>query len=279
MAKKHRKGWEPTVATGADLCRGITDVGEDLLMFVTGAGVSTASGLPTFRGTDPDAVWAKDVTELGTLRYFTQEPAKSWAWYLARFHKLEGARPNAAHAAIAELGRWHAARGGTFSLVTQNIDGLHQLAGSAEVIDVHGRADRVRCSRVRCVHGAPKGSLPRADFDFGPLLNDPVDANVPACPECGCELRPHVLWFDEYYDDHRDFQIGTVYRNSKRAKCVVFVGTSFAVGVTAGVLEHSLARGATVFSVDPSGRSPHRSVRVVAENAEEVLPGVVESLG
>ena len=134
-----------------------------LLLVVTGAGVSLASGIPTFRGSDPDAVWATDVTELGTNRYFQDDPAGSWAWYLARFGRLADVAPNAAHHALAALERWQRGRGGEFLLVTQNVDRLHAAAGSEALVEVHGRVDRVRCSRQTCALGAPRGSIARAD--------------------------------------------------------------------------------------------------------------------
>ena len=73
------------------------------VLVVTGAGISLASGIPTFRGTDPGAVWKRDVTELGTVRYFEEEPEGSWSWYLSRFDSVRDAKPNAGHHALAEL--------------------------------------------------------------------------------------------------------------------------------------------------------------------------------
>src|SRR5437868_4107052 len=84
------------------------------LLVVTGAGVSLASGIPTFRGADPGATWANEVVEKGTWRYFQQDPVGSWQFYLARFDRAAGARPNAAHHALAALERWHLGRGGRF---------------------------------------------------------------------------------------------------------------------------------------------------------------------
>ncbi|MHC4109378.1 MAG: SIR2 family NAD-dependent protein deacylase, partial [Planctomycetota bacterium] len=175
------------------------------LLVVTGAGISLASGIPTFRGSDPHAIWKRDVTELGTRRYFEEDPVGSWCWYVQRFEAIGEARPNPAHAAVARIERWHAGRGGDFLLVTQNIDTLHEQAGSIRLVKVHGSIDRVRCSRSGCVNGTPRGSLPRSGLDLAPLRADPSRAHLPECPECGAILRPHVLWFDEYYDEHDDY--------------------------------------------------------------------------
>src|SRR4051794_24017544 len=103
----------PSLADALERTRGLT-------LVVTGAGVSLASGIPTFRGTDVGAIWKKDVTELGTRAYFEEDPAGSWSWYLARFDAAVGAVPNPAHQALVALERWQRGRGGRFLLVTQN---------------------------------------------------------------------------------------------------------------------------------------------------------------
>lgn len=249
------------------------------LLLVTGAGVSLASGIPTFRGTDPDAVWAHDVTELGTNAFFEKDPVTSWRWYLQRFGHLAGVQPNPAHHAIAALERWQLARGRQFLLVTQNVDGLHARAGSRQLVQVHGRADRVRCSRRGCDHGAPHGTLARTDAMQAAFLREPTHANLPRCPACGAILRQHVLWFDEYYTGHGDYEIDRVLRGAKTASTVVFIGTSFAVGVTDMILERALARGRSIFALDPTARAPHARVQHVVARAEEALPALCERLG
>lgn len=249
------------------------------MLIVTGAGVSLASGIPTFRGSDPGAVWATDVTELGTFEYFKRDPVGSWRWYLTRFSKLVGARPNPGHLALAALERWQKARGGQFLLVTQNVDGLHDEGGSQALVHVHGRADRVRCAREGCEHGAPRGSLPRDEAATAAFLADPSLATVPRCPACGSLLRQHVLWFDEYYTDHQDYHIGLVLRAAKHAGVVIFAGTSFAVGITEMILERTIGRAPAIFSIDPSGRAPHRRVQPIVEPAEVVFPALCRALG
>lgn len=260
-------------------CNGATRGG---LLVVTGAGISLASGIPTFRGSDPGAVWATDVTELGTVSYFHRDPVGSWLFYLHRFTKVFDAAPNPAHHALVRLERWQVARGAPFLLVTQNVDTLHDLAGSQALVHVHGRADRVRCTGPRCDHAAPKGSLARADVAAATaeFLAAPAPATVPRCPACGALLRQHVLWFDEFYQGHRDYQIDHVLGAAKRAAVVIFVGTSFAVGVTDMILESALARNAAVFSIDPAAdRAPHRRIRTIAAQAEQLLPDLCAALG
>src|SRR5262249_37136759 len=159
-------------------------------------GISVASGIPTFRGSDPGAVWASDVTELGTRAYFERDPVGSWRWYMERFDRVLEARPNAAHEALVALERWHAGRGGDFLLVSQNLAPLRERAGSARLAKVHGSAALGRCARTGCEHGAPHGVLPRARFDLAPFRAEPRLEHLPRCPACGALLRQHVLWFD-----------------------------------------------------------------------------------
>ena len=238
-----------------------------LVLVVTGAGVSLASGIPTFRGKDPGAVWAKDVTELGTNRYFRREPAGSWSWYLQRFEKVLAAQPNTGHRALVALERW---RGPEFLLITQNIDPLHERAGSRQLVKVHGSADRVRCSREGCCFGAPHGSIARAEVDVSAFLANPIDAHVPRCPECDALLRQHVLWFDEYYNGHDDYQWPRVLSAAATAELVIFAGTSHSVGVTQLVYESAQDRHTPMFSIDPVA-SPLPGVQGIAAGSEVAL--------
>ena len=264
----------------AILAAALDEVGTGFLVVVTGAGVSHASGIPTFRGTDPGAVWKRDVTELGTNRYFEEDPAGSWSWYTSRFDIVLDKQPNPAHLALAAIERWQVARGGRFLLVTQNVDPLHERAGSERLVKVHGSADRVRCSRRRCVHGAPRGSLPRSDIDMRAFEAEPVAENVPRCPSCGSLLRQHVLWFDEFYDEHRDYQWDRVVDAAQTMDTCLFVGTSFSVGVTDLFLRGGLIAGRPMFAIDPgAAAAPHPSVSLLHEPSEILLPAVRERSG
>ena len=264
----------------ATLSAAIQGVGAGYLVVVTGAGVSHASGIPTFRGTDPGAVWKRDVTELGTNRYFEEDPAGSWSWYTSRFDIVLDKQPNPAHHALAAIERWQVARGGDFLLVTQNVDPLHERAGSERLVKVHGSADRVRCSRHGCVHGAPRGSLPRADIDMAAFTAEPVAANVPCCPSCGALLRQHVLWFDEFYDEHRDYQWDRVVDAARTMDACLFVGTSFSVGVTDLFLRGGLMTARPMLAIDPGAASPpHASVTLLREASESLLPAVCDMIG
>ncbi len=263
------------------LASALREVERGLILVVTGAGVSVASGIPTFRGSDPGAVWKRDVTELGTVDYFCRDPVGSWQWYLDRFDGLLAARPNPAHRALVAIEKWQQARGGRFLLVTQNIDTLHEEAGSSELVKVHGTADRARCSQEGCSLAAPSGSISRARIDLQPFRDHPSRETLPKCPRCGSLLRQHVLWFDEYYDGHRDYQWNRVQAELASMQLALCVGTSFSVGVTELVLRAAMVRAVPVFSVDPAaaGGPRHYGLEKLTAKAEELLPAVCAELG
>jgi NAD-dependent deacetylase len=250
---------------------------QKLTLVVTGAGISLASGIPTFRGTDPGAIWAKDVLRLGTYGFFRQDPAASWKWYLETFDKAREAQPNPAHRALTKLGQWQQNEGGELTIVTQNVDLLHESAGS-DPIKVHGSLDRVRCSKTNCELGAPAGSIPRTDVNFDAFLADPIKKNVPRCTKCQALLRQHVLWFDETYDSHKAYAHERAVRASMKASLVVFVGTSFAVGITDEILYNSASRGAPIYSIDPRGDCPESDAHLIRAKAEDVLPVLANSV-
>lgn len=247
------------------------------ILVLTGAGVSLASGIPTFRGTDDGAVWAQDITEMGTHRYFLRDAVRSWQWYRQRFSIALSAKPNAAHFALAALERWHIRRGGRFLLVTQNIDTLHEQAGAIELVKVHGSADRARCSNERCPD-ASTTTVAIADLDFAQFEREPRLEALPRCARCHRLMRPHVLWFDETYTGHADYQWSTVTQACDRMDLVLAVGTSFSVGVTEWIGHVANRRRVPVFIVDPSADAAPPGLRAihVQEKAEVLLPVVAE---
>jgi NAD-dependent deacetylase len=249
------------------------EAAQGLIVVLTGAGISLASGIPTFRGSDPGAIWAHDITELATLGYFTSNPAGAWRWYRERFLRVLAASPNEAHHALAALERWHARRRRDFLLVTQNIDTLHERAGSTRVVKVHGSADRCRCSDPACRLGAVE-SIALDDIDFAEFDRNPRAAAIPSCPVCGALVRPHVLWFDELYVSHADYQWHVVDAAAARIRLLICVGTSLAVGVTSFLQSAAADAEAPVFLVDPGERprDAHPSMVHVRAKAEELLP-------
>lgn len=273
--------FESTAESLDELARG------DLLLVITGAGVSTASGIPTFRGSEPGAVWRRHDVELATYDYFRRDPVGQWRWYLERFSSVDAARPNPAHEALADLESLVGEHGVDFLLVTQNIDCLHEAAGTRQLVKVHGTSDRLRCAAdLTCELAAPRGSLPRHEIDLEAFRRCPARETLPRCPSCGGPLRAHVLFFDEYYTGHADYRFAEVEQAAATASLVLFAGTSFAVGVTDLVLRAALARHRPVVSIDPAGLPPRLATEsggpvtltAIREPAETAIPALVRAL-
>ncbi len=246
-------------------------------VFVTGAGISVASGIAPFRGTE-DAVWEKDVMEKGTNRYFLRFPHLSWAWYLERFDKCRTAKPNPAHTAIVDIEKWMEANGSGFDLITQNIDGLHIEAGSEQVIECHGAARYMRCTNRHCKFGPPRGLIEWSEGAVAGVRANPCRQTVPRCPSCAKFLRPHVLWFDECYSDHETYGSKQFDRIMDAMTVLVFVGTSFSVSITDMLMMGAYQRAVPMFTIDPRSEVLPEMGHIQAK-AEIYLPELVTSLG
>lgn len=202
------------------------------LTVLTGAGVSTASGIPTFRGAD--GLWKKVRAETqATPEAFESDPRLVWEWYDWRRGMIRNAHPNAAHDVLA---RWTRERAGT-TLITQNVDGLHERAGAAGLIRLHGSIWHVRCWNA-CEAG-------RSDW-----LDEtvPLPSLPPRCPHCGGLVRPSVVWFGEGLDP----DVLTAATNAAAHSDVFLtVGTSAVVYPAAGLIPHAKRSGATVVEINP----------------------------
>jgi NAD-dependent deacetylase len=117
-----------------------------------------------------------------------------------------------------------------------------------------------------------------ADADFATFAAQPDAENLPRCSECGALLRPHVLWFDEHYTGHNDYQIERVIRAQDAADVTLFVGTSFSVGITDMALTTALRRGQAIFSIDPVSPPPHAAIGWIQAPSEQALPSLVAAL-
>jgi len=218
---------------------------------VTGAGVSAASGVPTFRGRG--GLWRSFRPEqLATPEAFDRDPALVWEWYAWRRSVIAGCSPNAAHDVLA---RWSRRPG--FTLVTQNVDGLHERAGTRNVIRYHGSIWRLRCAAAD--HAADD-----AEWED---LSVPLDPFPPRCPTCGALARPAVVWFGEPIppDAARAADAATA--------CDVFlsIGTSSIVYPAAGLAATARARGAFTVEINPDTTGAAVDV-AIAMPAEDVLP-------
>ncbi len=219
---------------------------------LTGAGVSAASGLPTFRDAQT-GLWAQYRPEdLATPEAFHRDPRLVWEWYAWRRELLAQAAPNAAHFALAALAR-HVPQ---LTLITQNVDGLHQGAGSANVLELHGSLARTKCSREDIVaeEWEDTGDVP------------------PRCPRCDALLRPDVVWFGEGLPPQA-LQAAT----EAASTCDVFlsIGTSGQVEPAASLLGLASRHGATtaVFNVQPGQPADF----VILGPADRTLPALLQA--
>ena len=204
--------------------------GDGLIIAMTGAGISAESGIPTFRG--KEGYWTVDSEEyhpqeMATFSMFRDEPLEVWRWYLYRRGVCRRAEPNAGHLALAALEKTF---GDRFLLITQNVDGLHLRAGNSlrRTYQIHGNIDFMRCA-----DDCTDEIFPLPDGFWLPTKNDPLPENAESvlrCPRCGKMTRPHVLWFDEYYNETH-YHFNSSLRAADRAEVLVVVGSSGATNL------------------------------------------------
>jgi NAD-dependent deacetylase len=227
---------------------------------LTGAGISTESGIPDFRS--PGGIWAEyDPMEYATIEAFRRDPVKVWKFYALRFELLTTAEPNAGHLALAELER----RGLVAAIVTQNIDGLHERAGSRAVVEVHGSIRSASC--LECGRRVP--------------LEDVVAAlraaPAPPCPRCGAVLKPDVVMFGELLPaDAIDHAIELV----RGAGLLLVVGSSLEVHPVAGLPDEAVSAGVAlaILNRGPTPFDHLASVRIDGA-AGETLSELAQALG
>lgn len=220
----------------------------------TGAGVSAASGVPTFRG--PDGLWGNyRPEELATPEAFARDPRLVWQWYDWRRERIAGCQPNAAHRVLAA---W-AALFPAYTLITQNVDGLHERAGAPDVLRLHGSI-----WDVYCANGCAKGLAPRMSHQ------SPLRVLPPRCPHCGGLDRPAVVWFGEALDHATLDRAGEA---AAASDVFLAIGTSAVVYPAAGLITHAKRGGATTIEINPDETSMAPSVDIaVRQPAETCLP-------
>ncbi len=217
---------DDTVSRAAELIRDARSV-----TVLTGAGVSAASGISTFRGAD--GLWKNFRAEtLATPEAFARDPRLVWEWYDWRRGLIREARPNPAHEVLA---RWTRERGTT--VVTQNVDGLYERAGTERIIRLHGSIWHVRCWAA-----CPAGAVDWVDEAV------PLPALPPTCPHCGALVRPGVVWFGESLDPS---VIGQARASAAACDVFVAVGTSAVVYPAAGLIPEARRAGARVIEINP----------------------------
>ena len=222
---------------------------------LTGAGVSAASGVPTFRGAG--GLWKNFRPEtLATAAAFGRDPRLVWEWYAWRRSLIAACEPNEAHRVLADWSR----RFPQFKLITQNVDGLHESAGTLDTIRLHGSIWEVSCWKG-CEASPPRWRDERATFPEMP----------PRCPHCDDLIRPAVVWFGESLDPD------VVSQAADATNCDVFitVGTSAVVYPAAGFLEQAKRNGAFTVEINPEATPATHSVDLALQGgAETILPQV-----
>jgi len=223
---------------------------------LTGAGVSAESGIPTFR----DALtgfWANfKAEELATVEAFRRNPKLVWDWYATRRKMAADVQPNAGHVALCDMG----VNVPEFTVITQNVDGLHQRAGSKSVIELHGSLWRVKC------------------LDEGDIFTTwtDVDGDVPRCPRCRRSyLRPDIVWFGEFLSED-DLSSA----RSATARCDVFlsIGTSGTVHPAASLLGLAAQSGAFTCVVNKDVTGFDNVDCALEGRSGEILPALVEQV-
>jgi NAD-dependent deacetylase len=226
---------------------------------LTGAGVSTESGIPDFRS--PSGIWAQyDPMEYATIWAFRRDPVKVWDFYAKRLEVLKAAEPNAAHLALAELER----SGWVEAVVTQNIDRLHEKAGSRDVVEVHGSIRTSSC--LRCGE--------RVGFDDVVRLLE--SAPAPPCPRCGEILKPDVVMFGELMPEA---EIERAFELARSTPLLLVVGSSLEVQPVAALPQETLDAGGSVAIVNRGGTPYDGQAAVVVDAAAgETLRSVAAAL-
>jgi NAD-dependent deacetylase len=226
----------------------------DQVFVLTGAGVSAESGLATFRG--GGGLWkGHRVEDVATPEAWEANPALVWRFYSMRRRDAMAAEPNAGHRALAALEQ---RLGERFYLCTQNVDDLHERAGSRRMHHMHGKLFESRC--VRC-------EMPFADR----LLYESAQA-LPRCAQCGAAVRPHIVWFGEM-----PLEMDRIYRELDRATVLLVAGSSGSVYPAAGFVNIARQRGARTIYIGPENPlNANAFDELVAGTAAEVLPSLVK---
>jgi NAD-dependent deacetylase len=221
---------------------------------LTGAGISAESGVPTFREAQ-HGLWEKyDPLQLATPEAFEEDPNLVWQWYRWRRELVGAAEPNPGHLALVQLAELVP----RFTLVTQNVDGLHQRAGNDDVIEFHGNLFENRCHAE------------------GRLVEHATDTDVPVCPQCGANIRPGVVWFGEAIPDNA---LNASFAAAADCDLFLSVGTSSLVYPAAGLADIARENSAMVAEINPNPTMRVDSYDFsIAANAAAALPKLVESL-
>jgi NAD-dependent deacetylase len=241
------------------------------VMALTGAGVSAESGVPTFRGADGTGFWGRyDPHDLASRAGYERNPRRGWAWYAMRRAQLRNVEPNPAHYALARLGTYFP----DFALVTQNVDSLHERAGSHNVIELHGNLTHFKCllENTPVAYEDP----PDAPVVTEEMMERGEWPEVPLCPRCGGLLRPDVVWFGEMLPA---IAFARAEDAAKACEVCFVVGTSAEVYPAASLPETARRRGALIVEVNPEATDLSHWVDLSLRGpAGVILPALAEMI-
>jgi NAD-dependent deacetylase len=226
------------------------------LVALTGAGVSQESGLRTFRDAQT-GLWVQyKPEELASPQAFVRDPKLIWDWYAWRREAVKGIRPNAGHYALVEIEK-HVP---VFTLITQNVDGLHLMAGNQNVLELHGNIQRVRCSEC---------------YTFAETWGDDTES-VPQCAVCGGLLRPDVVWFGESLPRA---QLEAAVEATRACDIFFSIGTSGVVQPAASLAYAAHNRDAVVVEInaEPTSLTPKADYFLQGKSGE-ILPELVKAV-
>ena len=228
---------------------------------LTGAGISTPSGIPDFRS-EGTGLWSKnEAMEVASLSNFRYEPFSFYEWFRPLANRITNADPNAAHIALAELGQ----AGLIDTVITQNIDVLHQKAGSKKVIEMHGTLRTLSCTQ--CFHQFESTSF------LGPFVNEGI---IPHCTDCGAILKPDVILFGEQLPQKAWYEAQHAARN---CDLMLVIGSSLEVLPVAGLPMQTLDRGGHLIIINQT--PTYLDVRadiVFSEDVADLLPNLAEQV-
>lgn len=245
----------------------------NLFTFLTGAGISSDSGIPTYRGID--GIWVKGTQfhkpeEFGTLRYFKEHPEEVLQYALFRKKMFENAAPNESHFKLSEIENMLQDR---FHLITQNIDNLHRRAGNQRIYEIHGNNREIKCS-----NGCKEILVLPEEIKGKDLEEDLTERDVAllTCPTCGHWMRPNILWFDEYYDEKTNKKFGSL-KVAKNSGVLFIVGTSGATSLPIAIAETALKYGAFIVDINTEDNNFTDLIRnkkntvIIRERSTDVL--------
>jgi len=260
-----------------------TAQGTGRITVLTGAGISAESGIPTFRG--PEGYWTVgsqvyQPQEMATFWMFTHQPDEVWKWYLYRMGVCRAAEPNPGHRALVAMEQRF---GDRFALITQNVDGLHLRAGNSpeRTYQIHGNINHMRCS-LECseaVYPIPPAVRPKTKDTH---LTD-SDRELLRCPLCGARSRPHILLFDESYNEHH-YHFYSSLKAARETALLIVVGTAGATNLPNQVALEVHRQGGIIVDVNietnPFAQLAEKSGRgfFVQEPSASALPAMLAAM-